>query len=215
MKSYIVVGLGRFGSAIAEELCELGNEVLAMDTQNELIQKISSKVTTAVYGDARDLDVLRAMGVQDFDCGIVAVGSDLATGVLVTLNLKELGVKTVICKAQNELQKRALEKIGADQVLIPERETALKLAQRLTSNSVLDFIELSKDYGIAELSVPQEWCAKSLAEMNIRAKFGLNVIAVKRGNEVFVSPRADFTAEDGDILVVIGRDTDLARVRGK
>jgi len=212
MKSYIVVGLGRFGSAIAEELCELGNEVLAMDTRNELIQKISSKVTTAVDGDARDLDVLRAIGVQDFDCGIVAVGSDLATGVLVTLNLKELGVKTVVCKAQNEMQKRALEKIGADQVLIPERETALKLAQRLTSGSVLDFIELSKDYGIAEISVPRDWCGKSLSEMNIRAKYGLNVIAVKRENEFYVSPRADFAVQDGDILVVIGRDTDLTRV---
>lgn len=213
MKSYIVVGLGRFGSAIAEELCELGNEVLAMDTSNELIQKISSKVTTAVCGDARDLDVLRAIGVQDFDCGIVAVGSDLATGVLVTLNLKELGVKTVVCKAQNELQKRALEKIGADQVLIPERETALKLAQRLTSGSVLDFIELSKDYGIAEISVPGDWCGKSFAEMNIRAKYGLNVIAIKREGEVHVSPRADFAVQDGDVLVVLGRDTDLTRVR--
>lgn len=215
MKSYIVVGLGRFGTAVAEQLCDLGNEVLAMDVHNDLIQKISSRVTTAVCGDARDIDVLRAIGVRDFDCAVVAVGSDLATGILVTLNLKELGVKTVICKAQNELQKRALEKIGADQVLIPERETALKLAQRLTSGSVLDFIELSADFGIAEISVPAKWSEKNIAELNIRAKYGLNIIAVKRGAEIVVSPRADFVICENDVLVVIGRDTDLARVRSE
>lgn len=213
MKTYIVVGLGRFGSSVAAKLCELGNEVMVMDVRQNLVQKISPAVTTAVTGDARDLEVLRSLGVQNFDGAVVAVGTDLATNVLVTLNLKELGVPVVICKAQDEMQKRALEKIGADRVVIPERETGIKLAQQLTSTSVLDFIELSPEFGIAEIAAMPEWKNKTIVQTDIRAKLGLNIIAVKRGEEIIVSPAAAFMIEEEDIIVVLGRNIDLARVR--
>lgn len=213
MKTYIVIGLGRFGSSVAEKLCELGNEVMAVDTQHELVQKISSRVTTAVEGDARDLEVLRSLGVHNFDCAVVAMGTDLATSVLVTLNLKELGVPVVICKAHDEMQKRALEKIGADRVVIPEREIGQKLAQRLASASVLDFIELSPDYSIAELAPVSAWVGKTIAQLDIRAKYGLNIIAVKHDNEIKVSPTAGYEIGQGDILVVLGHNADLLRIR--
>lgn len=213
MKTYIVIGLGRFGSSVAEKLCALGNEVMAMDTRHDLVQKISSRVTTAVEGDARDLEVLRSLGVHNFNCAVVAMGSDLATNVLVTLNLKELGVPVVICKAHDEMQKRALEKIGADRVVIPEREIGQKLAQRLTATSVLDFIELSPDYSIAELAAVPSWAGKTIAQLDIRAKYGLNIIAVKRGEEIRVSPAASYELSQGDVLIVLGHNTDLTRMR--
>ena len=212
MKSYLVIGLGRFGCSLAEMLCSLGNEVMAIDPNQEAVQRISHAVTTAVTADARDLEVLRSLGAQDFDCGIVAIGSDLATNVLVTLNLKELGVKTVICKAHDELQKRALLKIGADQVVVPEREIGIKLAQKLASSSILDFIELSNTCGIAEVNVREDWIGKTLIDLGVRSRYGLNVIAVRRGKDVIVSPQGNFSFQTGDIAVLLGDNTDLARV---
>ena len=134
-KTYLVVGLGRFGSAVAQRLYELGSEVMAVDLHPELVQKMENKVTCAAVCDARDEDALRALGARNYDCAVVAIGGDLATSVVATLNLKELGVQTVVCKATDETQRRALEKIGADRVVVPERESGIKLAQSLTSSS--------------------------------------------------------------------------------
>ena len=149
MKTYVVIGLGRFGTAVAAKLQELGNEVLVIDENEEEVQKLSDLVTYAVVGDARDEEVLESLGVGNYDCGVVAIGEDLAASVLITLNLKSLGVPNVICKAKDEQQKRALEKIGADRVVIPEREMGMKLAQNLVSSSVLYFLQLSNACGIA------------------------------------------------------------------
>ena len=163
-KSYVVIGMGRFGSSVAERLYELGNEVLAIDTDPDKVQRMESKVTCAVVADARDEEVLRSLGARSCDCAVVAIGSDLATCIIATLNLKDLGVPQVICKATDELRKKALEKVGADRVVIPERETGIKLAQAITSSSILDFIELSKDCGIAEIHTPESWFGKTLRE---------------------------------------------------
>ena len=141
-KSYVVIGMGRFGTSVAERLYELGNEVLAIDTNPDKVQRMESKVTCAVVADVRDEEVLRSLGARSCDCAVVAIGSDLATCIIATLNLKDLGVPQVICKATDELRKKALEKVGADRVVIPERETGIKLAQAITSSSILDFIEL-------------------------------------------------------------------------
>ena len=143
---------------------------------------------------------------------MVAIGSDLATSVVATLNLKELGVATVICKATDDTQRRALEKIGADRVIIPERETGIKLAQSLTSSSILDFIELSPDCGIAEMQTPLEWCGKSIRELDIRAKYGVNVIAVRENGKVRVTLDANRPLDASMTLVLLGENDRLARV---
>ena len=213
MKSYIVIGLGRFGREVARRLCELGNEVLAMDTENELVQQISDDVTHAVVGDARDKDVLRALGAKDFDCGIVAIGASLGNSVLATMNLKELGVPYVVCKAHDETHRQVLKKLGADRVVIPEQEQAERLARSMSSHNVLDYIELSEDYGIIEVPAPNPWQEKSLLDLNIRAKLGVNILAVKRGNDFIVSPAADFRILQGDILVVLGDTAALEAVQ--
>ena len=213
MKSYVVIGLGRFGYEVARKLCQLGNEVLAMDTRSDLVQQLSSEVTHAVVGDARDKEVLRALGVRNLDCAVVAIGDSLADSVLATMNLKELGVPYVVCKAHDEVHRQVLEKLGADQVLIPEQENAARLARSLSSPNVLDYIELSSDYGIIEMPAPKNWHNKTLVELNVRAKLGVNIIAVKRNGDINVSPSADFEILSDDILVVLGDTAALDRVQ--
>ena len=207
MKSYIVIGLGRFGSEVARQLCIHGCEVLAMDNNADLVNQISSDVTHAVVGDARDKGVLRAVGAAEFECAIVAIGGSLADSVLATMNLKELGVPRIVCKAHDETHRQVLLKLGADTVVIPEQENAARLARSLSSPNVLEYIELSEEYGIIEVPAPKRWQGKSLKELNVRAKLGVNIIAVERGSQINVSPAADYAIMDGDILVVLG-DTD-------
>ena len=207
MKSYIVIGLGRFGSEVARRLCELGCQVLAIDSKSELVQQISNEVTHAVVANAQDKEVLRALGARNFDCGIVAIGDSLADSVLATMNLKELGVGHIVCKAHDETHRQVLLKLGADQVVIPEQENACRLAKSLSSLNVLDYIELSEEYGIIEVPAPKRWLDQSLKDLNVRAKLGVNIIAVKREGHINVSPSADFIMRAGDIAVVLG-DTD-------
>ena len=204
MKSYIVLGLGRFGTEVARRLCELGCEVLAVDSKSELVQQLGNEVTQAVVADVRDKGVLRALGAGNFDCGIVAIGNSLADSVLATMNLKELGVPSVVGKARDETHKHVLQKIGADRVVIPEQENAFRLARSLSSPNVLDYIELSEDYGIIEVPAPEVWVDSSLKELNVRATLGVNVFAVRRSGRIIVSPSADFRIHQGDIAVLLG-----------
>lgn len=213
MKSYIVIGLGRFGQTLARQLCMLGAEVLALDVHNDLVQQVAEDVTHAVVADAQDKDVLRALGVRDFDCAIVAIGTDLASSVLTVMNLKELGVPYVICKAHDETHRRVLEKLGVDRVVIPEQENAARLARSLNSHNVLDYIELSEDYGILEYPTPAGWVGKTLKELNVRAKLGVNIIAVESGGKTNVSPAADYKIQEGDILAILGDNYSLEAVQ--
>ena len=213
MRSYVVVGLGRFGSEVARRLCELGCEVLAIENRNELVQGISADVTQAAVADARDKDVLRALGAADFDCAIVAIGDSLGDSVLATMNLKELGVPYVVCKAHDETHRQVLVKLGADKVVIPEQEQACRLARNLSSPNVLDYIELSDAHGIIEVPAPASWIGKSLKNLNVRAELGVNIIAIKQGNSVNVSPGADYEILPGDVMVVLGDTAALNRVQ--
>ena len=213
MKSFVVIGLGRFGMETARSLCQQGSEVLVIDNSNELVQSISDEVTQAVVADARDKEVLRALGIKDFDCAIVAIGDSLADSVLATMNLKELGVPHIVCKAHDETHRQVLLKLGADRVVIPEKENAARLAKSLSSHNVLDYIELSEDYGIIDVPAPAAWKDKSLIELNVRAKLGVNILAVKRQGEITVSPSADFRIQQGDIVVVLGDTKALKAVQ--
>ena len=213
MKSYIVVGLGRFGTQVARKLYELGCEVLAIDNSAAKVQQVSNDVTHAVVGDARDKEVLKALGAKDFDCAVIAIGDSLADSVLATMNLKELGVPKVVCKASDDTHRQVLKKLGADQVVIPEQENADRLARSLASRNVLDYIELSDDYGIVEVPAPSSWLDKSLIELNVRAKLGVNILAIRRGGEITVSPSADFRIIQNDILVVLGNTAAIAAIQ--
>ena len=213
MKAYIVIGLGRFGQTLARELCALGAEVLAIDKRGDLVQQVADDVTHAVVGDGQDKEVLRALGARNFDCAIIAIGSNLAASVLTAMNLKELGVTYIICKAHDETHRKVLEKLGVDRVIIPEQENAQRLARSLNSHNVLEYIELSEDYGILEIPAPKGWIGKTIKELNVRAKLGVNIIAVENGKKTNVSPSADYQIVPGDIMVVLGDNYALEAVQ--
>ena len=213
MKSYVVVGMGRFGTEAAKQLFSLGCEVLAIDNGSDVIQQIANDVTHAVVADARDKEVLRSLGVADFDCAIVAIGDSLTDSVLATMNLLELGVPHLVCKAYDETHSQILKKLGAHQVLIPEKEQAARLARSLSNPNVLDYIELSNDHGIIEVPAPKTWRGKTLKDLNVRAKLGVNIIAVRQGEQINVSPVADYCVGAADVLVVLGDAIALEKVQ--
>lgn len=213
MKSFVVIGLGLFGSCVARQVCALGGEVLAIDTNQDLVQQLAGDVTNAVTADAQDKDVLKALGAGDCDCAVVAIGDDLGASVLTTMNLKELGVPYIVCKAHDETHRRVLEKLGADKVVIPEKEVAERMAHSLISPNVLEYIELSDDFGIVEVPAPGSWAGKSIKDLNVRAKLGVNIIAVESGDKVNVSPGADYVIQKSDVMVILGDYDALAVVQ--
>jgi trk system potassium uptake protein TrkA len=204
MKSYAVIGLGRFGCSLAENLDNLGCEVMAIDKSAEKVQHMADSVTRAVVGDSTDKEVLRTLGVQNCDCAIVAIGNHLSAAVLTILNLQELGVPKIVGKARDEACSRVMSKMGVHRIVSPEQDVAARLAHSLCSPNVLDYIELSDEYGIIEVPAPRDWIDMSIRKLNVRARLGVNIIAVKKGEEVNVSPNADYVIRHGDVLVVLG-----------
>ncbi len=209
MESYAVIGLGTFGSAVALELMNSGCEVLAVDHNEEKVQRIADYVTDAVVADARDEAVLRSLEITHYDCCVVCIGEDVAASILVTLTLKELGVKRVVCKAADEIHKKALRKVGADRAVIPEKEMAGRFAQSLVCPSVKEYFELSDEYAIVERTAPESWVGKSLRLLNIRAKYGVSVIAYRRAERLIAAPHPDELIQNGDMIVLLGQADDL------
>jgi trk system potassium uptake protein TrkA len=204
MKSYIVIGLGRFGAEIAAKLYECGEEVLAVDTDEGIIDKIADRVTKAVACDARDRDVLEKLGAGNFDRAVVAVGSDLAASALITMHLKALNVPFIMCKAHDDTYREILEKLGADRVIIPEREVADKLALGLTHAGVMEYIELSEEYGIVEMEPVSSWVGKSIQELELRTRYGANVIAIRKGESIQIPPDIQAPIAADEIMVMLG-----------
>lgn len=213
-KQFVIIGLGRFGSSVAETLYGLGNDVLVIDKDEDLIQDISDKVTHAVQMDATDEGALRTLGLRNFDVAVVTIGSNIQASVMVTLLVKELGVKYIIAKGNSDLHAKVLYKIGADRVILPEKDMGVRVAHNLVSESILDFIELSPDYSIMEIEAPEEWQNKTINELKLRSKYGINVMAIKRDDEINLSPPADFIVEGKDIFVAIGSAEDLSKLEG-
>ncbi|MEA4849061.1 MAG: TrkA family potassium uptake protein [Clostridiaceae bacterium] len=217
MKQFVVIGIGRFGGAVAERLSQLGQEVLAIDTDEEAIQKISDKVTHAVTADATDENVLRSLGVRNFDVAVVAIGADIQSSIMTTLMLKEMGIRYVVAKAQNELHARVLMKIGADKIVFPERDMGERVARNLISTNILDYIELSEEHSIIEYAVPESWIGKALRNINMRAKYGVTVVAIRNASDesINISPKADSEIKEGDVMIVIGDNSDLKKLERK
>ncbi len=215
MKSFAVIGCGRFGSAVARTLYELGNEVLAIDGDEEMVEAISQDVTHAVQADVMDEGVLHELGLSNVDVAIVSIGSDMQASIMATLIVKELGVPKVIAKAQSELHGKVLKKIGADKVIFPERDMGVRVAHNLASQSIIDYIELSPDYSILEITAIPAWYGKTLETLKLRNKFGINVMAIKRYDSIIVSPEPEEKVNIGDVLVVLGNTNDISRLESK
>lgn len=211
-KQFVVIGCGRFGSSVAKKLNELGCEVMVVDNNEEIVQSISDDVTYAVQADATDENAIKAIGIRNFDVAVITIGENIQASIMVTLMVKELGVKHIVAKAQNEMHAKVLYRIGADRVVFPEREMGVRVAKNLVSNKILDYIELSPDYTIVEVTPLLDWVGKSLLELNVRAKFNINVIAIKNSKGININVSPNEIIEPHDVLVVIGHNDDIKKV---
>jgi trk system potassium uptake protein TrkA len=204
MKRVVVIGLGIFGF-----------DVIAIDKNKEVIQKIKNYSTKAILADGTDKEVMDEIGIQEDDIAIISFGEDLASSTLITLHLKQLKVKNIIVKAPNEEHKMILEKVGATDVIIPEMDVAKKIAKSLISPNVMDYIPLSEDYMILEMAPPNSFLGKTIAELQLRSKYNIEVIAVRDviSDKVHMVPQADFIIKDGEVLVVIGKEADIRKIK--
>lgn len=212
-REFAVIGLGRFGGSICRELSEEGMEVLAIDTEEDKVNEFKNIASHAVIADATDEKVLKELGVRNIDHVIVAIGDNIQASILTTLMLKELGIKKITVKAQNDYHEKVLNKIGADQVVHPERDMGKRIAHSIISNNILDHLELSDEHSIVEVKAGSKMSGKTLVDLDIRAHYGCNVVAIKHESkkEINVSPMATETINQGDILIVIGADKDISR----
>lgn len=226
MKQFVVIGLGRFGASIARALSEMNFEVLAIDKDEAQVKAMEGVVSQAVVLDATDEKSLRELGVQEFDTAIVSMGDTVEDSIMITLTLKELGVKQVIVKAKSDLHSKILKKVGADRITIPEREMADRLAQSLASPKIFDFIEVSETYGIVEMVAPKKFANKTLSDLNLREKYKVSVVAIKRKipytnpdgstdfkEEIIVGPGGQDEIISGDVFILLGRNEDIEKIR--
>lgn len=212
-KQFVVIGCGRFGSSVAKKLNDLGAEVMTVDKSEETIQNIADYVTYAVQADATDENTIKSLGIRNFDVAVVSIGGDIQSSILVTLMLKELGVKYVVAKAQNELHGKVLYRIGADRVVFPEREMGIRVASNLVSDNILEYIQLAPDYSIMEIVALSSWTGKTLKDIDMRNEYGINVMAIKHGDEIDITISADEVLKEGDVLVVIGHNDNLKKIQ--
>ncbi|MDD4775255.1 MAG: TrkA family potassium uptake protein [Syntrophomonas sp.] len=208
-KQFAVLGIGRFGESLIKELVRMGYDVLAVDLDEELIRDAVEYSTHAVQADSMDEQVLKALGIANFDAVIVAIGENMQSNILTTILLKELGVKKVVAKAKNLMHGKVLEKIGADLVIYPERDMAIKLARSLASQNFMEQITLSTDYSIIEITTPKSFINQNLRQIGLRPKMNVTILAIRRGEEIFVVPGPDQQIVSGDILVALGHNRDL------
>lgn len=212
MKQFIVIGCGRFGTSVAMTLYKLGYDVLAVDRDLEKVQEMSEYVTHAVQIDAIDESSLKSIGIRNFDVAVVAIGSNMQASIMATLIAKDMGVKRVIAKAQNELHAKVLYKIGADKVIFPERDMGVRVAHNLVSSNILDVIEFAPDYSIIEVAPLPEWEDKSLKELKLPNLYGVSVMAIKTGDKINISPYADDVIKKNDVVVILGHNDNLKKI---
>lgn len=214
MKSFLVIGMGRFGSALAAELFDMGHEIMVIDSDDEKLSQVADRATHAVIGDAKDIGVLKAAGIRNFDCVVVALTQNLEDSILITLQLKELEAKYVVCKAKNEHHAKVLKLLGADRIVMPEMDMGRRTAHQLAQDNIIDFIELSPDYSLIDLPAPKKWVDKSIKQLDIRNNYGATVIAIqnKITNEINTSPNAGTFIGKDDIVVLVGSTEDLQAI---
>ena len=217
MKKFMVIGLGNFGAAVTKALYEKGNEVIGIDREKEKVESVVDCSTRAIIADAEDKKLLSSLGVVEMDAVVLSFGGNISQSIITTLYLKELKVKNVFAKANDEAHGRVLRKVGADRVIFPEREVALKLASQLTSPSVIDYLNLVDDYILTELLAPVTFAGKSLAELNLRRNYDVLVVGVREAvpEKFTLLPTADFVIKDSDVMVIIGKAADINKLEKK
>ena len=211
-KQYLVIGCGRFGSSVAKKMCQLGNEVMVIDKDEDSINNIAELVTHTAIVDVTEERDLKSIGLGNFDVVIVAISSDVRASIMATVMAKEMGVPKVVCKAKDELQAKVLYKIGADKVVFRERDMGIRLAYNLASENILDQINLDPEYSIMEIVTPQNWVGKTIIELNLRAKYDITVLAVKTQSGLKVMPSPNYKMQEKNILIIIGNTDKISDI---
>lgn len=214
MKSYLIIGLGKFGRSCARELCNLGHDVLGVDTNLRIVNEAASYLTHTVRADSTDEDFLKSISVDDFDACIVAIGENQEASVMITVLLKEHGARNIIAKAQSEIHAKILEKVGADKIILPEHDMGIKLAHTLCNANIYDLVDISPEHSILSIKAPKEWIGKTLGTLSARDKYGVNIIAIESENkEANVFPTANTLINKNDTVIVIGGNNDLEKLK--
>ncbi|MGN1100258.1 MAG: potassium channel family protein [Christensenellales bacterium] len=215
MKSILIIGMGKFGQILAAKMQELGNHIMIVDKDEEIINGLAHEYTNAVIGNCTNESVLKSLGINNFDICFVTIGNDFQSSLEITSQLKEMGAKYVIAKAERDIQAKFLLRNGADEIVYPERDSAIKLAIRCNANNIFDNIELTQDYSIFEIPVLPQWVNETLSSVDVRKKFKITIIAVKNNNVLFPIPSADYVFKPDDHVVVIGKHSDVFKLTSK
>ncbi len=212
MRQIAVIGCGQFGSSVAQTLSELGHEVLVIDENEELIDAIADKVSHAVVADVMVEGTLSDLGIGNFDVVIIGMSTSFQASIMATIVAKDLGVPIVVAKVRDSLHGRVLKKVGADQIVIPEKDIGKRLAYTLTNKNIIEFIEVSEDFSMLEMVVPKEWAGKSIIDLKVREKYGINIVAVRLSDDIIINPSPDVVLYSGASIIIIGRNEEILRV---
>lgn len=213
MKSFIVLGLGRFGKSVAKTLYDLGYEVLGVDSNEKTVNEFSRNITNTIQADITSEEFLKSMDIAKFDAAIIAVGSSMQISIMVTVLLKELGAKYILVKTQDDFEEKILYKVGADKVILPEKEIGLKVAHNLATNYFYEMIEISPEYSIVTVTPPESWYGKTLGNLAVRLKYGINILAVQNGDNTNIIPNVNTVIESNSVITIMGMNTDLKKFR--
>lgn len=215
MKQIAILGLGRFGRALARTLVEMGHDVLGVDANETIVEQMAQVLTNCVQADVMDEQTLQSLGMTNFDIVVVGVGnSDVQASIFTTLMLKEMGCEHVVCKVSSNKHARILLKLGADRVVYPERDMGMRFAHSIAQSDVLEFIELSEEYSMMEINAPRYLLGKSIKESDVRSKYNINIVAIRRGKSVIVNPMPEEVLKEGDVLLAIGETAELTKMHG-
>ena len=215
VKSFIVFGLGRLGSTVAKTLFNMHNDVLAVDLNPERVKNVSENVTTAIQADLMDEDLFEDLGLSNFDCAVIAIGSSLDSAIMATIACVEAGIPLIVAKAPTKRYGHILQRLGAHSIIYPEIDMGVRLAKQLTDNGITDYFELSDDYGIIEYEVPGDWVGKNLRDLQLRREFHVNIIAIRRGKDLLVRHFAEEILQRKDIVIFFGSDDDLKGIQNE
>lgn len=204
MISVLLIGMGKFGRTLGEQLLDMGDEVMIVDKNEDIINKLAPRYTNALIADCMSLDNLETMDIPSFDACVVAIGEDFQASLEITSNLKDCGAKRIVSRATTEIQRKFLMRVGADEVIYPDMDIAEKLAVRLNSDNVINFVDLDAEYAIFEIELPKKWLKKTLVEVNPRVNYGMNILTIKNSGEIIYSITGDYTFREGDQLLVFG-----------
>lgn len=204
MISVLLIGMGKFGRTLGDQLLEMGDEVMIVDKNEDIVNKLAPRYTNALIADCMSLDNLETMDIPSFDACVVAIGEDFQASLEITSNLKDCGARRIVSRATTAIQRKFLMRVGADEVIYPDMDIAEKLAVRLNSDNVINFVDLDADYAIFEIELPKKWLKKTLVEVNPRVNYGMNILTIKNSGEIIYSITGDYTFREGDQLLVFG-----------